>query len=473
MKDLYIRHKGTPKPCRFEDFIAHVLANLGDIQADRERVISCLSFLDARRQHPRIPMSPWSMPDGSIMQPSVECESFWNAVSKIWDESIQCHKEAMGLTKPQSEHQKEQVSQALEAIKEFQDLEVDELQTEADKLLSRNFEILAGGGLALREGASLTLQEGLEAVGLGVRRRDAAGRLTSATNLGLGDIVNAVEDKHGDVYTQVVETSGKTLKYIQQLKMTSRYFPPRKRAELDPEAVLTYSHYAGCCVKALTDSDRSKLIEIAVKRSSTKEAVGSDTIKQMAAELAKIPEAERADVLDLADAKMESTKEALNLIRHTVQVGGGDTNARKRFLYIGYPGYEWSEREYPWQHLTNDFSKELAMKADLVIRLVPQIQVMDGPDTFSDIPFTYISPEIIEGDPKHPEDIEYYADYHVVEQKGVYYATGTCRGIVTPTIPFEAATSLTEAVAALKKRYHLNEQNRDPKGRLWRIRSES
>lgn len=467
MKNLYLRHKNLPKEVKLDEYVEHVLANLGEIKADRERVISCLSFLDARRQHPKTPLSPWSMPDGTIMQPSLEAEAFWNAVSNIWNESLQIQREAEGKVKPKSEQDKEQVQHALETIKELQDLEVDDLQSEADKLLTRNFEILPGGGLSLRDGASLTLQEGLEAVGIGLQQNEAAGRLSSSTNLRLGDIINAVENKHGDAYAQVVETSGKTFKFLQQLKMTSRHFPARMRAELDPQSVLSYSHYMGCCVKALTAQDRRKLIEIAVKRSSTKEAVGSDTLKQMASELGKIPEAERPDLLDLADTKMESTKEVLNLIRHTVQVGGGDTNARRRFLYVGF-----SPDGPNWQHMTNDYSKELAMKADLVIRLVPQVQVMDGPDTFSDIPFTYVSPEIVDPDPKHPQDIEYYADYRIVEQEGAFYATGTCRGVVVPTIEFKLSKSLEEAIAALRKRYKLDDQNRDPKGRIYNIRKD-
>jgi len=481
VKDLYIRKGDHCREVKLPEYIAHTLSILTakGIKADEVRVTSCLSFLDAKRQHPRTPLSPWQMQDGTIMQPTVEAETFWNAVSEIWNESQLCWKEAQGLIKPKSEAEKEQIQEALQTIEHLQELEVDEHQTQGNKLLTKNFEEVAGGGLVLREGASLSLQEALEAVGVGIQQQASATKYGSSANLRLGDIINAVEDKHGDAYTQVIETSGKTFKYITQIKMTSRYFPPKKRAELDPQFVLTYSHYMGCCQKALTDDERASLIRFAVKRSSTKESVGPDPLKQLASSLAKIPEDQRKEALEAMDGQIESTKEALNLARHMVQLSGGETGARRRFLYIKYPEDYYAPPTPGWQKLSNDFSKELAMQADLIIRLTPTIQIMEGPDTFTDIPFQYVSPEVIEGDPKHPLDIEVYADYRIVEeikepQPGhqliTYDAVGTKNG-KADIFQIEVAESIEHALELLQKKFQLTD-GRDKLGRLYNLRTE-
>jgi hypothetical protein len=477
MKDLYIETNGKPSPAKLEDFIQYILTHLKGckIEADRERVLSALAILDARRQHPRTPISPWQMANGTIMQPTLEMEGFWTQVSEVWQRSLDLHKIAEGKMKPKSPEEDEQALHALETIHEFAELEPDEHQTEASKLLSKHFEEI-GGGLILREGTNLSLQDALEAVGVGLQQHSSATKAGSLTNLRLGDIINAVEDRHGDVYTQVVETSGKTYKYISQLKMTSKYFPPKKRLELDPQSVLTYSHYMGCCVKALTDSDREGLIKFAVKRSSTKESVGPDPLKQLASSLAKIKEAERPEVLQVMDEQMESTKEALNLARHMVQLSGGETGARRRYLYVKYPNMGWDnideeifEGEPGWQKLTNDFCKVLAFQADLVIYL-PTLKVMEGPDTFSEIPFQYVSPEVIELDPKHPLDIEVYADYRIVEDTGGFHAVGTKNG-KADVFQIEGAESMKDALEKLQKELRLTD-GRDKLGRLFNLRTD-
>lgn len=491
MKDLYLEHKGKPRETKLEDFLQHCLSSLASqgFQVDRERLLAALAILDARRQHPRTAISPWQMANGTIMQPTMEVEGFWTQVSELFQQSESLRKIAMGEVKPQSKIEKEQVHNALETIKEFVELEPDEHQSKASKLLGKNFEELAGGGLTLREGAILSVQDALEAAGIGVQQYSAAGKFSSSTFLRLGDILNAVESQHGEIYTQVVETSGKSFGRCMQARMTSKYYPAKKRAELDPQAVLSDTHWTNTCVKALSDEDRESLIKLAVKRSSTKEAVNSDYIKQMASGLRKIPADMRAEVIEAMDSKMETAKEGLNLLRHNIQILGGETGARRRYLYIKYPwehtdhDAQESMSEDPWQKLSNDFSKELAMQADLVIYL-PTLKVMEGPDTFTEIPFQYVSPEVIEADPKHPLDIEVYAEYRIVEDgksekfrnghtdaleevwiTKTFHAVGTKNG-KADVIQLES-NSKADAVAELCVLFKLTADGRDKLGRLY------
>jgi hypothetical protein len=486
MKDLYLEHKAKPRPAKTEEFISHCISCLASqgLQVDRERVLAALAILDARRQHPRTAMSPWQMANGTIMQPTLEQEQVWNSISDLFAESEKQRKIAMGEIKPQSEQEKEQVHQALETIKEFVDLEPDEHQTKANKLLRKNFDELAGGGLSLREGVTLTVQDALEAAGIGVQQYSAAGKFSSSTFLRLGDILNAVESQHGEIYTQVVETSGKSFGRCMQARMTSKYYPARKRAELDPQAVLSDTHWTNTCVKTLSDEDRESLIKLAVKRSSTKEAVNCDYIKQMASGLQKIPADMRAEVLEDMDSKMETAKEGLNLLRHNIQILGGETGARRRYLYICYPqeaeGTARELKSYPgWQKLTNDYSLNLAMEADLVIYL-PSLKVMEGPDTFTEILFQYVSPEVIEADPKHPLDIEVYADYRIVEDgqnhpdhagwMPTFHAVGTKNG-KADVFQIVGAQTPKDALEMLRKLLKLTD-GRDKLGRLYQIKSD-
>lgn len=487
MKDLYLEHKGKPRETKLEDFLSHCLSSLASqgFQVDRERLLAALAILDARRQHPRTAISPWQMANGTIMQPTMEVEGFWTQVSELFQQSENLRKIAMGEVKPQSKIEKEQVHNALETIKEFVELEPDEHQSKANKLLGKNFEELAGGGLTLREGAILSVQDALEAAGIGVQQYSAAGKFSSSTFLRLGDILNAVESQHGEIYTQVVETSGKSFGRCMQARMTSKYYPAKMRAELDPQAVLSDTHWTNTCVKALSDEDRESLIKLAVKRSSTKEAVNSDYIKQMASGLRKIPADMRGEVIEAMDSKMETAKEGLNLLRHNIQILGGETGARRRYLYIGYGKYEnigytdelgAVQSEAPWQKLSNDFSKELAMQADLVIYL-PTLKVMEGPDTFTEIPFQYVSPEVIEADPKHPLDIEVYAEYRIVDEWEAsnedgatvvtYHAVGTKNG-KADVFQIEGAESVEDALEKLKAQLKLTD-GRDKLGRLYNI----
>lgn len=470
MKDLYLEHKGKPRETKLEDFLRHCLSSLASqgFQVDRERLLAALAILDARRQHPRTAISPWQMANGTIIQPTMEVEGFWTQVSELFQQSESLRKIAMGEVKPQSKIEKEQVHNALERLKEFVELEPDEHQTKANKLLGKNFEELAGGGLALREGAILSVQDALEAAGIGVQQYSAAGKFSSSTFLRLGDILNAVESQHGEIYTQVVEASGKSFGRCMQARMTSKYYPAKMRAELDPQAVLSDTHWTNTCVKALSDEDRESLIKLAVKRSSTKEAVNSDYIKQMASGLQKIPADMRAEVIEAMDSKMETAKEGLNLLRHNIQILGGETGARRRYLYIKYPiEADYENTSLGWQKLSNDFSKELAMQADLVIYL-PSLKVMEGPDTFTEIPFQYVSPEVIEADPKHPLDIEVYAEYRIVEDAEAFHAVGTKNG-KADVFQIEGAQSVEDALEKLKAQLKLTD-GRDKLGRLYNFR---
>lgn len=472
MKDLYLYRNG-PKPVKLDVFIADCLSKLASqgFQVDRERVLSALAILDARRQHPRTPISPWQMANGTIMQPSLEQEGVWNAVSELFQQSENLRKIAMGEVKPQTEQEREQVQQALETIKEFVDLEPDEHQSKANKLLGKNFEELPGGGLTLREGVTLTVQDAIEAAGIGVQQYSAAGKFSSSTFLRLGDILNAVESQHGEIYTQVVETSGKSFGRCMQARMTSKYYPAKKRAELDPQAVLSDTHWSNTCAKALREEDRDALIKMAVKRSSTKEAVSCDRLKQMATLMARIPEEDRAEVLEATDSKMETVHEGLNLIRRYVELLGGETGARRRYLYIFFeetcdPDFPSDIVYKPGAKLTNDFSKELAMEADLVIYL-PTLKVMEGPDTFAEIPFQYVSPEVIELDPKHPLEIEVYAEYRIVDDGDCFHAVGTKNG-KADVFQIVGAQNPQDALEMLQKLLKLTD-GRDKLGRLYKI----
>lgn len=457
MKDLYILQNERPTKVPLAKFVSHCQEFLKErqITASDERVMSCLSVLRAEA-------------DPEVEGPD---RDFYEAVKCLYEgsENLKAVVESKTKNTTKTEVQQKALNSALD------DIEL--IKTEAElgihgkirQVIDRNFEILPCGAAVPREGVVMTAEDAYVAVGGALELRKAGDQAISASGLVLADIVGAIEDRFGSDfdYTQILKESGKSETYLRQSLMVYRHFPPRKRNELDVTGKkVTYSHYVKVCDRSLEPEVKDALIRFVERRSDADESVSSENLAKLVRKVRAVPKDMQSLFLSKLEESNVSTQEALVALDKEAAASQKEARGGKRWLYIYRDGDEVTLKT------SNLFSDELAYDAVHTLRLTPEPSIRVGPETFDEIDFEHVSPEFLQGDPVSPEDIEVFADYHIsADKNGSFLLVGTRDGKVD-TFSVQNQDSLESCLEHLKSYWKLDDQMRDPKGKLYNLRYE-